>query len=128
MPALVGRWAPVVLWMGIVFFFSSLSRLGPLARAPDWITHPLEYAVGGACLCRALAGGGRRTVTARVAMMATLLATAYGVTDEYHQSFVPGRNSDPADVAKDLAGAAAGAVLYRRWTTSGRAPSEEPTA
>jgi VanZ family protein len=127
-PGLVGRWAPVVLWMGIVFFFSSLSRLGPLGRTPDWITHPLEYAVGGAALSRALAGGGWRTVTARAAVMSTLLATAYGVTDEYHQSFVPGRTSDPADVAKDFAGAAAGAVLYRLWTAGVAVRSREPMA
>jgi len=50
-------------------------------------------------------------------LTATLLATAYGVTDEYHQSFVPGRTADPMDVVKDLAGAAAACALYR-WRTS----------
>ena len=67
-------------------------------------------------VCRALEGGRRRALTVSTALTATLLTTAYGVTDEYHQSFVPGRTCDPVDVAKDLAGSAAASLLYRRWT------------
>jgi VanZ family protein len=122
-----GRWIPVVLWMAIVFSFSSLpsSRLGRLSRAPDWITHPLEYAAGAVLVARALGSGAGRPLGARGAVLATLLATAYGVTDEYHQSFVPGRIADPADVAKDLAGAAAASLVYRRWTMAAAVPLSE---
>jgi VanZ family protein len=111
-----GRWAPVLAWMAVVFGFSSISDLGPAGRVPDWISHPIEYGVGAVLVCRALEGERRRPLTLSTALAATLFATAYGVTDEYHQSFVPGRTADPADVAKDLAGAAAGSALYRRWT------------
>ena len=113
---MLGRWAPVVAWMAVVFFFSSSSHLGRARRVPDWVSHPIEYGVGAALFCRALEGGRRRALTMSTALTATLLTTAYGVTDEYHQSFVPGRTSDPADVAKDLVGAAAGCFLYRGWT------------
>ncbi len=116
--ASVVRWGPVAAWMSVVFFFSSLPRLGPLGGVPDWISHPVEYGVGAALVCRALAGGLRRPLSAGAAVAATLLVTAYGVSDEYHQSFVPGREADPLDVAKDLLGATAGTVLYRRWATS----------
>jgi len=108
-----GRWALVAAWMAVVFFFSSISNLGMAKRVPDWISHPIEYAVGAVLLCRALAGGREGSLTLSTALSATLLATAYGVTDEYHQSFVPGRTSDFADVVKDLAGAAAGSLIYR---------------
>jgi VanZ family protein len=111
----LGRWAPVVVWMGAVFLVSSRSNLGRAARVPDWISHPIEYGVGAALVCRALTPGPRHTLGVRAALVATLLTTLYGVTDEYHQSFVPGRTSDPADVAKDFAGAAAASFLYRRW-------------
>lgn len=113
---MLGRWGPVVLWMAIVFLVSSLSRPAMASRVPDWISHPLEYAVGSALFCRALTEGRGRPLSLRAAAAATLLATLYGVTDEYHQSFVPGRTSDPADVGKDFAGAAAASFLYRRWT------------
>lgn len=114
---MLGRWAPVAAWMAVVFFFSSLSRLGLAARVPDWISHPVEYGVGAALLCRALTAPGRAP-RASSAAAAVLLATLYGVTDEYHQSFVPGRTADPADLAKDFLGATAAALLYRRWTTA----------
>ena len=124
---MVGRWALVVAWMAVVFFFSSLSHPGLAARALDWISHPIEYGVGAVLVCRALEGGRPRPLTASTALTATLLTTAYGVTDEYHQSFVPGRTSDPADVAKDFAGAAAACAFYRRWTSRDAAgPSHSP--
>ncbi len=113
---MLGRWAPVVAWMAVVFFVSSLSHLGRAGRVPDWVSHPIEYGVGAALVCRALEGGRRRALTMSTALTATLLTTAYGVTDEYHQSFVPGRTSDLADVVKDFVGATAAAVLYYQWT------------
>jgi VanZ family protein len=112
----LGRWALVVAWMAVVFFFSSLSHLGPAGRVPDWVSHPIEYGVGAALVGRALEGGRQRALTLSTALAAILLTTAYGVTDEFHQSFVPGRTPDPADVAKDFGGAVLACVLYRRWT------------
>jgi len=114
----VGRWAPVVAWMAAVFFVSSISNLGKAGRVPDWISHPVEYGAGAVLVCRALAVPRGRPVTASTAVIATLLTTAYGITDEYHQSFVPGRTADPADVVKDLVGAAAASLVYRRWTNA----------
>lgn len=51
--------------------------------------------------------------------LATLMATVYGITDEWHQSYVPGRNSDPLDVVANFIGAllatlAVRALLRRR--------------
>ena len=53
------------------------------------------------------------------------------VTDEWHQSFVPGRTADPMDVVADVAGAALGAaagVLAARWrrATDPSQPSRTP--
>jgi VanZ family protein len=124
--ALVGRWVLVVAWMAVVFRVSSISDLGRAARVPDWISHPIEYGVGAILVCRALEFGRRRPLTLSTALTATLLVTAYGVTDEYHQSFVPGRTADPVDVVKDLAGAAAASALYRWWLSRDAAGPSEP--
>lgn len=47
------------------------------------------------------------------------IATAYGVLDEYHQSFVPGRDPSALDVLADFVGAALAVMilprLYRRF-------------
>lgn len=122
-PELTGRtrlWAPVVIWMAVIFTVSSLT-LPPGARfVPDWLSHGFEYAVLGGLVVRALAGGAPST--ALVLAGAVGLATAYGVTDEIHQSFVPGREADALDVVKDLAGATVGALA---WAAIGR-PAAKP--
>ena len=41
------------------------------------------------------------------------LALVYGLSDEYHQTFVPGRNGSLWDVAVD--GAGAGAAILLNW-------------
>jgi VanZ family protein len=65
-----------------------------------------HFVVYGA-LATTLAGGFRcRGSRPRTAFaFGVALAIAYGVTDEIHQSFVPGRRADPADVLADALGA-----------------------
>jgi VanZ family protein len=43
-----------------------------------------------------------------------VLASAYGITDELHQAFVPLRMPDPMDWLVDTVGAAVGALTM--WT------------
>lgn len=42
--------------------------------------------------------------SARILIEAGLVGTIYGILDEIHQSFVPGRTSDPMDLVTDVAG------------------------
>ena len=62
------------------------------------IAHAAEYAVLGALLLRALGRPG----------LAFALGVLYAVSDELHQTFVPGRAGSPLDVAIDAAGVARG--------------------
>ena len=64
-----------------------------------------------ALILRALAGGRLSGVTWRRCVAAIILATLYGVTDEFHQLFVPGRSADPYDVLADFVGASIGSTL-----------------
>jgi VanZ family protein len=43
------------------------------------------------------------------------VVSAYGLFDEWHQSFTPGRFVEAADWVADTAGAAMAIVLYRSW-------------
>ena len=72
------------------------------------VAHFCEYAVFGFLLQNALGGSLPRR---RAAALAIVAASAYGVTDEIHQLFVPGRACDPVDWLVDTAGAALGAVV-----------------
>jgi hypothetical protein len=115
-------WGPVVLQMAVIFIASSIPNLGELpAGVSAPLGHTIGYALLGALLLRALAGGRVSGVTWGRALAAVLLATLYGVSDEAHQSFVPGRSPDRFDVLADCAGAAlavmlsVAAVRARRW-------------
>jgi VanZ family protein len=108
----LGLWGPVAAWMGFLFFVSSQSRPPGGGLLPDWVTHPLGYALLAVLLARALAGGLRRAPVG-VAVVAAALAALYGITDEWHQTFTPGRDASLADVVKDFCGAVLGAGLFR---------------
>lgn len=97
-------WGPLVAWMAVIFYASSRSDTGALGRIPDWLSHGATYFVLGALLGRAMAGGFDRRLSRAAALLAVGLGAAYGAGDEWHQSFVPGRDASVWDVAKDFAG------------------------
>jgi VanZ family protein len=58
---------------------------------------------------------------------AWLFATVYAMTDEWHQSFEPGRTAAPKDVAIDSCGALLaliGVFLYMRWKKKKHDPAK----
>ena len=101
----MSRWAPVVLWAGVIFTFSAIPSLGTGLGTWDLVlrklAHLTEYAILGALLFRAL----------RNPPLAVLLGSAYAVTDEVHQLFVGGRHGSPVDWLIDTVGVVAGVVL-----------------
>ena len=111
-----GRWAPVVLWAALIFFLSSQSHLPePPPGVTDKHAHVTAYAILAATLTWALTNRDlRRTSWATVAAV-VLLCTLYGASDEFHQSFVPGRDVSGLDLTADAVGAAIGAVGLRAW-------------
>jgi VanZ family protein len=104
-------WGPVILLMGIIFYLSSLPDPGgPPGGLSDKTVHFGTYAALAALMVRALADGRADAVTAGRMLLAITAAAFYGVSDELHQRFVPGRSPEIADVLADAGGAAAGAV------------------
>jgi len=111
-----------VVQLAIIFAASSIPNLRHLpGDISDKTGHSTGYAILGALLLRALAGGRLQGVTWKRAIAAIVLSTLYGVSDELHQLFVPGRSADPYDVLADSVGATIAASigwllgLARRW-------------
>ena len=103
--------------MVLIFVLSSMSRLPSLpSGVDDSVPHAFEYSVLAALLLRGLVGARRRRITFWSAWIAALLATLYGVTDELHQWFVPGRMAEVTDLAADALGAAVAAGLIWAWS------------
>lgn len=109
------RWAPVVAYMAVIFSFSSLNDPSLPAGTSDKTWHAIGYAGFAILVCRALSGRFGRRITLRTAVAAVAIAAAYGVTDEWHQTFVPGRGWDGDDIAADAIGACAGTIAAWAW-------------
>lgn len=95
-----------ILWMGVIFAFSSLPG-SSVPEGPPALGHFFLYAVLGMLLYLALP----RDKRIRTLLIAASLASLYGVTDEFHQSFVPGRTPDILDWLVDTCAATLAASL-----------------
>jgi VanZ family protein len=107
-------WAPVAAMMALQVELSSRSHLPPLPLLPsipgnDKLTHAVWFFLLGVLAWRAarLGEGWSRRRTTLLLILGALL---WGISDEAHQSFVPGRDVEPADVAADVVGAAVAAA------------------
>ena len=94
----------------------------------DQAIHPIEYTVLGILIVRALAGGLPARITLSTALLGIALTVAYGLTDEIHQMFVPGRVADWRDLVADAIGGAIAAAVCWLWGIISAAPRtrEEP--
>jgi len=99
------RLLPAIAWMLAIFAFSSLpgSDIPPTTVWLSPLAHFLEYAVLAALMLFAI---GSRELPVRLLLIVVLACSLYGVTDEIHQRFTPGRTPDPIDWLTDTAGAA----------------------
>ena|SRR5437870_989554 len=105
-------WFPPLLYMSVIFYLSSQSAPLPGLTAHVWdkALHFIEYGTLCILFCRALHGEGLAAL--RLALVAVVLTSAYGATDEVHQSFVPERNAGADDWLADTTGGAAAATLF----------------
>ena len=121
---LVSLWAPVVIYMASIFYASSLPEV-TLPPGGDKPWHLIGYTGLGVVIARALAGGLFRPVGIPVAALAIALGVAYGVTDEIHQMFVPGRSAELADLVADAGGVIIGTAACWACGIIGRFPGDE---
>jgi VanZ family protein len=110
---------PAIAYMGLIFYVSSGPIWTPLAqRVPDYLLHGAAYAALYVLLFWAVHAGlevqpGRGGVGLPLA-----LTVLYGLSDEFHQSFVPTREPSAQDFAADATGglvAMAALLGMSRW-------------
>ena len=98
--------------MAAIFMGSSFSDTSYVPPAlSDKVLHLGAYALLGATLLHAFSDGRVERVTGARVLAAILAAFVYGLSDEFHQSFVPGRTPDAMDLVMDVIGAALGAGI-----------------
>ena len=109
--------------MVLIFIVSSLEQ--PPLPMPEfeWLTidklyHFIEYAILGGLLALAFVKAKPAIVPSKLIwLVAAVLSILYGASDEWHQTFVPGRFATIADWVADVIGSIAGVLavyLYYR--------------
>jgi VanZ family protein len=132
----IKHWWPVIVWMSLIFFFSTdlfsgtnttsflqpiLSSLLPDVTADQIETihliirklgHWGEYFILAILNIRALHAELPAQSSIRRAASAIAIAAIYAASDEWHQSFVPSRSASVVDVLIDCFGATCGAFWF----------------
>jgi VanZ family protein len=127
-------WLPPLAWMGLIFFFSAQPDL-PQAPGP-WLDtvlkktgHAMAYGVLAWLYLQVLGqhfGAGRSRAILRIVSIG--LAAVYALSDEYHQTWVPGRDGNLLDVAVDGLGACGAMLLHWRLERRRAVPRQTPAA
>jgi VanZ family protein len=105
-------WLPVLIWMLVIFLFSSQPYSGAVTaqyfgayNVPvRKFCHGLEYALLYVLARRAFAMSGEWWHK-WADLIGLVLSCIYALTDEWHQSFVPGRSASLSDAGIDSLGA-----------------------
>ncbi len=109
-------WGPALVLTGAIFAVSHMPAPPFAASVPDYWAHIGVYALLSVAILHGLQRGVWRHVSLTRVVVAVLLSAVYGLTDEYHQSFVPGRMPSAGDIAADVAGGVAGAGGAWVWS------------
>ena len=135
----VRRYAPLVIWMGVIFFAStgefsgantsrivrplllwlfphiSEEKIGLVHFIVRKAAHFSEYAVFALLAARAFASSSHEFLRRNFFYITFLLIFLYSLSDEYHQSFVPSRVGTIYDSLIDTAGGLTALILYTLW-------------
>lgn len=117
---LVKLWGPPVFWMALIFFFSSRPTIKTTQIYwQDFVikktAHFIEYAILAFLYLRGFLGSGFSKKKSFI--FALVLCILYATSDEFHQSFIPGREPRIRDVIIDTIGAFSSLyyfVFYRK--------------
>ncbi len=105
--AFVGLWLPVILWCALIFYLSGIPYLRITQASWDLIARKIAHVGVFAILARLLARAFMESTTwswKRIFVFSLVFTILYACTDEFHQTFVPGRVGCVHDVMIDTVG------------------------
>lgn len=105
----------LILYCGLIYWLSDQSTLPTpdLFENEDKLHHFLAYFGMGTLAWRAL--GHLPLRRELILLIGFGFCSVYGLSDEWHQSFVPGRNTNIMDWVADSAGGLIGVLIYYAW-------------
>jgi VanZ family protein len=117
MSRLLRYWLPLIAYCLLIFIQSSSADPMDLPAIPviDKLLHGAAYSLLGVLFYRAYRSRWPDASGWTMANASLLSAAFYGMTDEIHQYFVPGRSADPWDWLADTVGAMLGVIVYHAF-------------
>lgn len=106
-------WGATLSYMGLIFYLSSLSHIDQIPPIPgiDKVLHLGAYGALAVLWTESLLRSGKNAGR-RMALFVVAICSLYGISDEFHQSFVPGREVSALDWTADTLGAILGAGIW----------------
>ncbi len=106
-------WLPAIIWLAVIFYISSLPYVPIVSgiNISSYIKHAIEYAVLGGLLAIGFSKNGHSGN--KTILLIAVFGLFYGISDEIHQLFVPGRVFDFGDIASDGIGSLLGGLLLK---------------
>jgi len=100
-------WLPPIFFQLVIFYLSGrpFPKILPRLSYIDKFVHITIYFILTSLLWRALYYASPQFLKNKALVLALILAIISGITDEYHQSFLPYRNADIFDILSDTIGA-----------------------
>jgi len=95
----------IILYLIIIFYFSSIPVPKLLKNKPDVLLHFIEYGFLSFLFYIHYTEFFRKKIRVETILFVLIFILLFAISDEYHQSFVPGRYSDIKDVIVDFIGA-----------------------
>ncbi len=112
-------WSAVVGYCGLIYYLSDQPHLRQVVPSSDKLVHVAAYALLGWLWTVALRATCSGCTSLVVLLSALIFTLVYGLSDEWHQSVVPGRLSSAADVVADVIGGGLGAGGFFLWARRG---------
>lgn len=101
-------YGPTILYCVLIFALSAQPAL-PSTPGGDKVAHLVAYSILGLLAVRSLFFS-TRWAAWQVVLVSTVFGCLYGLSDEIHQSFVPGRDASGFDWLADATGAFLGSA------------------
>jgi VanZ family protein len=113
-------WLPLILYCLFIYIQSANPSPEQIPSFPfvDKVLHFVAYGIMGILFYRAYQTLRIKNNIQMLMLLSVVSASLYGISDEIHQSFVPFREAEVADVIADMLGAASGVLLYQLLVVS----------
>lgn len=106
------HWLPALLYAGLIFYISSIPSEELAVFGLDMsLLHIIEFFILSYLIFRAFT---KEKMNIRYTLsLAIIISTLYGITDEIHQLYVPGRQFSTIDMAFNFIGSSL--ILFKLW-------------